>query len=128
MTTKITTGKAFVGMRGAAVLGLLAIGLSACQTVSLPSVRGPFEGRWASADGVFVATFADGQFTSRSVQRPDVVLAQGSLTATGPGSLRLDWFSQSQNASLSATCVAAARGTLDCSPSRGTPFRLTRIA
>ena len=111
-----------------AVLGALAFGLSACQTVSLPTARGPFAGQWASADGVFVATFADGQFTSRSVQQPDVVLAQGSVTVTGPGSLRLDWFSQSQNTALSAGCVAAARGTLDCSPSLGTPFRLTRIA
>lgn len=109
-----------------AAFGVLAIGLSACQTVSLPGGGGPFAGQWASTDGVFIATLERGQFTSRSVQRPDVTLAQGSYTTTGPSGLRLDWFSQSQNASLSATCTAAGPGTLACTPSRGTPFRLVR--
>ncbi len=109
-------------------MGLAASLLAACQTVSLPGGGGPFDGRWASTDGVFVASFADGAFTSRATARPDVVLAQGSLTVMGPGTVQLNWFSQSQNANLSATCVSAGRGALDCTPSRGTPFRLTRQA
>ncbi|MEM7566171.1 MAG: hypothetical protein AAF321_02970 [Pseudomonadota bacterium] len=111
-----------------ASIGVAASLLAACQTVSLPGAGGPFDGRWASTDGVFVASFADGAFTSRATARPDVVLAQGSLTVTGPGSVQLNWFSQSQNANLSANCVSAGRGVLDCTPSRGTAFRLQRQA
>ena len=67
----------------AAGCGLLAI--AACQTVSLPGSGGGYDGNWASSDGIFVASFAQGAFTSRSVQRPDLVLAQGTTTPTGAG-------------------------------------------
>ena len=112
-------------MRAIAPASLLAIGLAACQTVSLPGGGGSYTGQWASTDGIFIATLDEGQFTSRAVQSGET-LAQGSYTVTGPDSLRLDWFSQTQNASLSANCVAANPGTLSCTPSRGTPFQLRR--
>lgn len=112
-----------------ATLALLPLlGLAACQTASLPGRAGPFEGAWASGDGVFVASFADGGFTSRAVQNPDIVLAQGRYTVVGPGAVRLDWFSQSQQANLSANCTSRGRATLVCAPSRGTPFTLSRAA
>ncbi len=40
------------------------------------------DGTWSSNDGVFVATFEDGTFTSRFT-RTNEILAQGTYTLTG---------------------------------------------
>jgi len=106
----------------AACLVLLA--LTACQSARFGN---PVEGSWASADGVFVATFRDGAFSSRLTETGETVVADGRYTRRAEG-LLLEWTSIAANERRSARCRFVASNRLACTPSAGRPFTMSRVA
>ncbi len=81
---------------------------------------------WTSNDGVFVATFASGNFTSRFTQTNEV-LAQGTYTVAGD-TVSLEWISVATQQQRSAICTMATPDTVTCNQSGGGSFDLKRGA
>jgi hypothetical protein len=127
-------------IRGAAFGALLlalpsALIAGGCQTVdySTPGVAAPpgagpsaVDGTWTSTDGVFVATFASGTFTSRFTQTNEV-LAQGTYSVAGDV-VNLQWISVATQQQRSAICGLSTPDTLTCNQSGGGTFDLKRAA
>ena len=111
--------------RGAFVLASLL--LAACQMMQ-PVARGTrMDGQWASTDGVFVASFQGGQFTSRFTKTNEV-LAQGTYSVVGD-QVSMQWLSIATQQQRSANCTfAAGAGTVRCNQAGGGSFELTRTA
>ena len=82
------------------------------------------DGNWRSSDGVFVATFQNGAFTSRFIQTNEV-LAQGSYTVTGD-SISLKWVSVATQQERSARCTMSAADSVTCNQDGGGTFDLKR--
>ncbi len=102
-----------------------ALMLTACQTyqVAQPQ-RTAMDGRWASTDGVFVAEFDRGSFTSRFVQTGEV-LAQGTYSVSG-SAVSLRWLSVQAQAQRSASCTFTTASTVQCQQDGGGAFELQR--
>jgi hypothetical protein len=108
---------------------LLALTIAACQSTSpvqKVAAASPMDGKWASADGVFVASFRDGQFTSRFTKTNEV-LAQGTYTIEG-SRVDMRWLSVATKQQRSASCTILGAGNVHCNPVGGTGFDLNRIA
>ena len=89
--------------------------------------RGPaWTGAWSSNDGVFVATFDAGVFTSRFTQTNEI-LAQGTYPVSG-NTVRLDWVSVATQQRRSATCTITAATSVTCTQAGGGSFDLNRSA
>ncbi|MEM7696049.1 MAG: hypothetical protein AAF318_16490 [Pseudomonadota bacterium] len=97
--------------------------LAGCQSARLSSSG--IAGDWASTDGVFVAQFANGAFTSRLVTTGETVVADGRYEVTGQ-TVALAWTSIAANEQRSANCVFGNRNEVTCTPSVGNPFTMTR--
>lgn len=113
----------------AALLSALAIGACQSYTVQQPQQLQPttaMDGRWASSDGVFIATFERGNFTSRFIQTNEV-LAQGTYTVAGD-SVSLRWLSVQAQQQRSAACTFISADTVSCQQQGGGSFNLTRSA
>lgn len=92
----------------------LATLLAGCQMMSDPSGPGrtQMDGNWASADGVFVATFSGGSFVSRFTQTNEI-LAQGSYTVNGPD-IAMRWLSAATQEQRAANCSFRSANTVHC--------------
>ncbi len=86
----------------------------------------PMDGTWASIDGVFVATFISGNFTSRFTQTNEI-LAQGTYTVAGP-TVNLTWISVASQTQRSAVCTMATSDVVSCTQDDGGSFDLKRAA
>jgi hypothetical protein len=129
-------------MRRGAAFGALLLALApallagGCRTAdySTPAMPGPaavpgataMDGTWSSNDGVFIATFEAGTFTSRFTQTNEI-LAQGSYTVAGEV-VNLQWISVATQQQRSAICAISAPDTLTCNQSGGGSFDLKRTA
>jgi hypothetical protein len=124
---------------GALVALPLALAVGACQTgddystpvtgtVATPAPAAPtaMDGSWSSNDGVFVATFAAGNFTSRFTQTNEV-LAQGTYSVAG-NTVTMQWMSVQTQQQRSATCIITAPDSVSCSQQGGGNFDLKRSA
>lgn len=124
-----------VSMRGALLLAALFTG--GCQTgfydtqtpmpTPMPNpvpVATPMDGVWNSTDGVFVATFEAGRFTSRFTSTNEI-LAQGGYTVAG-GNVTMEWISVATQQRRSAACTFMAGDTVACNQSGGGSFTLKR--
>jgi hypothetical protein len=98
--------------------------LAGCQTARFGD---PVSGRWASDDGVFVATFRNGAFSSRLTSTGETVVADGRYRRTTDG-LILEWTSIAANERRTAQCRFLATSRLACAPSVGQSFTMTRRA
>ncbi len=110
-------------MRASILVLCAAAALAGCQ-----SPRGPaeiVEGSWVSDDGVFVATFADGAFSSRHRANGDVLVADGRYASTGSG-LALTWTSIVTNEVRTADCTLGTENQITCRPSVGAVFSMSR--
>lgn len=112
-------------------LALSALLLAACQTGPTQigmrnAVRAatPMDGSWASTDGVFVASFQGGNFTSRFT-RTNEVLAQGSYNVSGD-QVTMRWLSVATQQERSATCTMSGADSVHCEQAGGGGFELTR--
>jgi hypothetical protein len=108
---------------------LVALLLAACQTYSQsPPVQAstPMDGNWASTDGVFVATFQGGRFTSRFTQTNEI-LAQGTYTVTG-GNVSMQWVSVQAQQQRAANCAFTGTDSVACTQTGGGSFELNRSA
>lgn len=107
-----------------------ALPLAGCQTADDPALAATqptgMDGIWSSTDGVFVATFASGQFTSRFTKTNEV-LAQGSYTVSG-STVNLSWISVATKQQRSAVCTIAAADSVSCNQDGGGSFDLKRSA
>ena len=103
----------------------LAVALIGCQSARFGG--GGVDGNWASDDGVFVATFNNGAFTSRLTTTGETVVADGRYASTGNG-LTLAWTSITLNERRSADCSFITTTRLNCAPSVGQPFTMTRVS
>jgi hypothetical protein len=113
--------------RGALVIA--ALGLGACQTDFYQSpapapVTTPLDGVWSSTDGVFVATFERGGFTSRFTATNEI-LAQGNYSVAG-NTATLQWMSVATQQRRSATCTIDAPDKVTCNQDGGGHFELAR--
>jgi hypothetical protein len=107
----------------AALTGLV---LAACQAFQ-PAPRGTaMDGQWASTDGIFVASFQGGQFTSRFTKTNEV-LAQGTYSVTGD-QVSMQWLSVATQQQRSASCSFAGEGLVRCNQAGGGSFDLRRAA
>jgi hypothetical protein len=105
---------------------LASLLLAACQMLQ-PVARGSrMDGQWASSDGVFIASFRGGQFTSRFT-RTNEVLAQGTYSVVGD-QVAMQWLSIATQQQRSATCTFAGAATVRCNQAGGGSFELTRTA
>jgi hypothetical protein len=82
------------------------------------------EGNWASNDGVFVASFNDGVFTSRFT-RTNEILAQGTYQVSGK-TMTLQWISVATQQQRAATCAIVSAGSVSCIQAGGGSFDLNR--
>jgi hypothetical protein len=82
------------------------------------------EGQWASSDGIFVATFTNGTFTSVDA-RTNAVLAQGNYSVQN-GQVNMNWISASTNQQRSAICGFVSPTSVTCDQPGATPFQLNR--
>jgi hypothetical protein len=111
-------------VRGAFVLASFL--LAACQILP-PAIRSTrMDGQWASTDGVFIASFRGGQFTSRFIKTNEV-LAQGTYSVTGE-QVSMQWLSIATQQQRFATCTFAGAATVRCEQAGGGRFELTRTA
>lgn len=110
-------------MRWISIFAILV--LAGCQSGRLGG--GPLEGNWASDDGVFVATFSGGAFSSRLTGTGETVVADGRYTRSS-GGFQLRWVSIVANEARSADCTFTAANRVRCNPSAGQPFTMTRVA
>jgi hypothetical protein len=121
----------------ALALALSSILLAACQTESPRMARyigtparapasSPMDGQWASADGIFVASFRGGRFTSVDA-RTQAVLAEGSYFTTGNG-IEMQWLSAATQQQRQATCSFVGPRSVNCTQTGATPFQLNRQA
>lgn len=116
-------------MRSAILLAALFAG--GCQTgfygASTPTpapAPTPMDGVWSSTDGVFVASFDRGRFTSRFTATNEI-LAQGSYTVAG-NTVTMEWISVATQQRRSAACTFMASDTVSCNQSGGGSFELKR--
>ncbi len=109
-----------------------ASGLAACQSgtrmamapgTAMPAST-PMDGRWASTDGIFIASFQGGEFTSVDA-KTDAVLARGTYQVSR-GQVEMNWLSTSSNERRSATCGFSGRNQVTCTQASGATFQLTR--
>lgn len=103
-------------------LGLAAL-LAGCVSGGSSST---IDGNWASDDGIFIATFQTGAFTSRLTGTGEVVVADGRYTRT-QSTVSLSWTSIAANEARAATCTFLSSRQLSCTPSAGQPFTMTRV-
>jgi len=118
-------------MRGALLAAVLFAG--GCQTggfyqaaptpAPVPAAS-PLEGVWASTDGVFVANFSQGRFTSRFTATNEI-LAQGTYSMTG-SVISMQWISAATKQQRSATCNFASAEAVNCNQDGGGHFTLKR--
>lgn len=114
-----------------------AAGVAACQggerVAMLPGraiapapqpAPSPMDGRWASTDGIFVATFRGGEFTSVDA-KTNAVLAQGRYNVAGD-QVRMNWLSTTANEERSATCAFSGGARVTCTQANGASFELRR--
>jgi hypothetical protein len=115
-------------MRGAAVSAALLAG--GCQTGVYESRPMPsttaMDGVWASTDGVFVASFDRGTFTSRFTATNEI-LAQGSYSVAG-GAVSMQWVSVATQQRRAASCSFRAADVVTCDQQGGGHFELRRGA
>jgi hypothetical protein len=106
--------------------GLAGLLLAACQAFQ-PAPRGTaMDGQWASTDGIFVASFDGGQFTSRFTKTNEV-LAQGTYSVAGD-QVSMQWLSVATQQQRSASCSFAGEGLVRCNQAGGGSFDLRRTA
>jgi hypothetical protein len=116
--------------RFALLLGALSVG--ACQTgyyqssapPPMPTASTPMDGVWASTDGVFVATFQQGSFTSRFTATNEI-LAQGRYTVAG-NTVVMQWISVATQQQRSANCTIGSGESVTCNQQGGGHFELRR--
>lgn len=113
--------------KGGVALAVLL--LAACQTSSYqpaPFARSAMDGTWASTDGVFIASFQGGRFTSRFTQTNEI-LAQGTYTVAG-SAVSMQWISVQAQQQRSANCSITSATTVACTQAGGGAFNLQRTA
>ena len=116
-------------------IAFAAVLLGGCQLIPMGGgpIGGPrpvgtaMDGSWASTDGIFVASFQGGSFTSRFTQTNEI-LAQGSYTVNGPD-IAMQWLSVATQQQRSANCsFAGSSNRVRCQQAGGGSFELTRTA
>ena len=128
-------------IRGSAIFGLALAGvlLAACQTqpggmlagrMGAPAIVAPsgtpMDGSWAATDGVFVASFQGGNFTSRFTKTNEI-LAQGAYRVDG-SRVTMEWLSVATQQQRSASCTMTAADQVRCVQAGGGGFDLRRSA
>ena len=114
--------------RGALLTAALFLG--ACQTgfyqpsAPPPPVMTAMDGAWTSTDGVFVASFDRGNFTSRFTATNEI-LAQGNYTVAG-NMVSMQWMSVATQQRRSAQCTINTPDRVSCNQDGGGHFELAR--
>lgn len=105
--------------------------LAACQTE--PGAMGGgmarpaatvMDGNWAATDGVFLASFTGGAFTSRFTKTNEI-LAQGNYRVMGK-QVTMEWLSVATQQQRSADCTIVSPSSVRCAQSGGGGFDLRR--
>jgi hypothetical protein len=108
------------------VLAFATLFLGACQTGYFQPIARvtPMDGMWRSNDGVFVANFRGGSFTSRFTKTNEI-LAQGSYTVNG-SNVSMQWISVQAQEQRTANCAFTGANTVNCTQAGGGSFGLSR--
>ncbi len=114
------------GMRGAFVFAALLVG--GCQTyqaaMPVQAAATPMDGGWASTDGVFIASFEHGNFTSRFTSTNEI-LAQGTYSVAGT-TVSMQWESVATHQQRAAACTLMSADVVACNQQGGGKFELRR--
>ncbi len=110
-----------------AIVAFLA--LSACQTQqpATSTASGPFEGNWASADGIYTARMRANRFIATASDTGGTI-SEGTYTTTSQTSVDLQWYGIVSGRPGSAKCALAGSTTLNCVDGNGNDFVLNKVA
>ena len=117
------------------VVVLVAAGalLAACETSQpvreLPApTRAPtVEGSWSDPHGL-VSTFQGGQFSTRTSDGTNAVMASGTYTTDPSGVVQVTFYSTLKKTTSRANCQLATATQLNCTSDSGAQFSLQRRA
>jgi hypothetical protein len=107
-------------------MGIARVAPSAPPVSAPQAARTAMDGSWAATDGVFVASFQGGAFTSRFTKTNEI-LAQGSYRVAGD-MVTMEWLSVATQEQRSATCRISAANRVRCEQGGGGGFDLQRTA
>ena len=98
--------------------------VASCQQKKEP---GPpvLNGKWASTDGVYTATFFNGSFQAVANDTGSLI-SKGSYIALGSDQIRIRWKSELTGNENQANCTRPSAHVLDCSDLAGSRFGLRR--
>lgn len=107
-------------------IGALRVAPSAPPASAPQAAPTAMDGSWAATDGVFVASFQGGAFTSRFTKTNEI-LAQGSYRVAGD-TVTMEWLSVATQEQRSATCRISEANRVRCEQGGGGGFELQRTA
>lgn len=110
------------------LVGLLSIGLAACQTQTFIPSSAPvsgFEGEWLDQNGI-LSTFNNGQFQTKTTDGTNTLLAVGSYTQVSPTLAEIQLRSLVRQSVSQVNCALATSTQMNCTSSEGTQFSLVR--
>lgn len=123
VTAAILTAACQTESRQVAVISPAPVPVAAIAPTSPPTAM---DGAWAATDGVFVANFQGGAFTSRFTKTNEI-LAQGTYRVSGD-TVTMDWLSVATQEKRSATCTISGANSVRCQQGGGQGFELQRSA
>ncbi len=113
-------------MRSLTLILLLisTLAFAACQQKKEP---GPpvLNGKWASTDGVYTATFFNGSFQAAANDTGNLI-SKGTYLALGSDQIQIRWTSELTGNENQANCARSSPNVLDCTDLAGSRFGLRR--
>ena len=97
----------------AVLLGTLVLGLAACSQRGKPAGPPIANGTWASTDGVYTATFANGSFRATANDTGET-LSQGRYIVKSKDQLRIEWQGNVSRTENSAECTKPSTEEMNC--------------
>lgn len=104
-----------------------AASMTACSRGAKPAGPPIANGTWASGDGVYTATFANGSFTATANDTGET-LSQGRYIVKSETQLRIEWQGNVSRTQNSAECTKPSTEEMNCQDQNGRNFTLRRTS
>lgn len=114
-------------MGTALALCFVVLTLTACSRGAKPAGPPIANGTWASSDGVYTATFANGSFRATANDTGET-LSQGRYIVKTKDQLRIEWQGNVSRAENSAECTKPNPEEMNCLDQNGKSFTLRRTS
>lgn len=113
-------------IRQGLIIGTCVV-LSACSLTNKGAGPPLLNGKWNSADGVYVAELLNGSFTAVANDTGSII-SQGEYIALAEDKVKLEWTSAITGLQNKAECEKPEPDTLNCVDQQGNRFSLQRIS